>query len=557
MGAISLDQSNRLKADSPRANFIAALTPARCRWLMAAMVMIGFVARLFYLRHLCPFDLTGDEAQYWDWSRQLDWSYYSKGPLVAWIIRGSCSLFGDFAWAVRLPALALSTGASVVAYWLTWRLFDSDRLALAVVALSWCSPLFVAGGLLMTIDPPFYFCWALAVAFTVRAVFDESRTAWIGVAAAVGIGFLAKYAMLLYLPIMLGFLAADKPSRRWLATAWPWAAVAVALLFMTPVILWNHRHGWVSLRHVSTQTGATGGRLAAGNFPEFFASQVGIVNPLIFVTMIAAAIWAIRGQVDGVRARAVRLLMWAGLPFFGAVALTSLRTKAQANWAGPAYFSMMILAVYFLSTRRDAQRRSAWGIVTAAAITLGLIALPLMHDFHWAHLAIQRWNSSNPDSKAIRARAIDPTVKFSGYGKLGQIVGSQLAAMPNAFVIAEDYQTAAELAFYIPGQPVTFCAGSWFKDPDDRKRMSQYDVWPDRALDRAELVGRNALYVGYMNDDIRAAFDDVEGSFVAPGAKPTEKLQIERGGVYLRTFRIWRCRGFKGMSRPADAREGY
>ena len=26
---------------------------------------------------------------YWDWSRHLDWSYYSKGPLVAWLIRGS------------------------------------------------------------------------------------------------------------------------------------------------------------------------------------------------------------------------------------------------------------------------------------------------------------------------------------------------------------------------------------------------------------------------------------------------------------------------------------
>ena len=34
----------------------------------------------------CPFDLTADEAQYWEWSRHLDWSYYSKGPMIAYLI---------------------------------------------------------------------------------------------------------------------------------------------------------------------------------------------------------------------------------------------------------------------------------------------------------------------------------------------------------------------------------------------------------------------------------------------------------------------------------------
>ena len=67
---------------------------------------------------LCPLELAPDEAHYWDWSRHLDWSYYSKGPLVAWLIRASCELFGplsleltgSLAAAVRLPAVALSRG---------------------------------------------------------------------------------------------------------------------------------------------------------------------------------------------------------------------------------------------------------------------------------------------------------------------------------------------------------------------------------------------------------------------------------------------------------------
>ena len=35
----------------------------------------------------CDWDFCNDEAEYWAWSRRLDWSYYSRGPLIAWLIR--------------------------------------------------------------------------------------------------------------------------------------------------------------------------------------------------------------------------------------------------------------------------------------------------------------------------------------------------------------------------------------------------------------------------------------------------------------------------------------
>jgi len=34
-----------------------------------------------------PLDLSGEEAHYWEWSKRLDWAYYSKGPLIAVSIR--------------------------------------------------------------------------------------------------------------------------------------------------------------------------------------------------------------------------------------------------------------------------------------------------------------------------------------------------------------------------------------------------------------------------------------------------------------------------------------
>src|SRR5437763_7359057 len=107
------------------------LTPARCRLILAGVLLLGFVSHLLYLTHDCPIDLSGDEAQYWDWSRHLDLSYYSKGPLIAYLIRASCSILGDTMPGVRFPALLLAVGTSSCIYWLTLRLFRSDRLALA------------------------------------------------------------------------------------------------------------------------------------------------------------------------------------------------------------------------------------------------------------------------------------------------------------------------------------------------------------------------------------------------------------------------------------------
>src|SRR3954465_5995367 len=178
---------------------LAWLTPGVCRLIFAGVLLFGLVSHVRYLTHDCPIDLSGDEAHYWDWSRHLDISYYSKGPMVAWLIRASCSMFGDTMPAVRFPALLLAVGSSICTYWLTLRLFKSDRIALGAVLLNHLVPMFVAGSVLMTIDPPFFFSWGLATCFAVKAIFDEKKWAWIAMGIAIGLGFWAKFTELYWL----------------------------------------------------------------------------------------------------------------------------------------------------------------------------------------------------------------------------------------------------------------------------------------------------------------------------------------------------------------------
>ena len=80
----------------------------RLRWLAVFLILAVTAFRVCYLFFWGPYDLAPDEGHYWDWSRHLDWSYYSKGPLVAWIIRAGCALFGDAAVEIEgtlMPAV--------------------------------------------------------------------------------------------------------------------------------------------------------------------------------------------------------------------------------------------------------------------------------------------------------------------------------------------------------------------------------------------------------------------------------------------------------------------
>jgi 4-amino-4-deoxy-L-arabinose transferase-like glycosyltransferase len=504
--------------------------------ILALVLGLGFLAHVRYLTHDCPVDLSGDEAQYWDWSRQFDLSYYSKGPLVAYIIRASCAIFGDTMPAVRFPALLLGVGTSLFTYFLASMLFRSERVALGAVLLNHIVPMFVAGSILMTIDPPFFFCWAAATFFAALAVFKEKKWAWAGVGVFAGLGFLAKYAMLLWFVGAGGFILAEALSRKRRPGAGPWIASAIALVFTTPVIVWNARHGWVSFQHVAHQTGASGGSLRQGNFFEFIASQIGGINPLIAVFMIFAIIHAIRSR--DARAIEMRFLVWIGLSFFACVSLTSLFAKVQVNWPAPAYFTLMILTAYFIATRlREPITWRRWRGWLYATIAVGIVTVPIVHDVSLVFPLLQRLG--------IDPANADYMAKLRGWEKLGQHVSRQLDELgPGALVLCDDYMQTAEMAFYVKGHPKTFYAGSYFAS--DPKRLTQYDMWPDRALENPQLLGRDAVYIGKGH----ALPADVKQAFERTGK--LEEIPVVVRGVEVKSFKVWICYGFKGMKRPVN-----
>jgi 4-amino-4-deoxy-L-arabinose transferase-like glycosyltransferase len=477
--------------------------------------------------------LAPDEAHYWEWSRRLDWSYYSKGPLVAYLIALSTRLGGHTEFWVRLPAVLLGTGLAATAYFLARRIFGSERAGFLSVVLLSVMPLYAAGSVLMTIDPPFVFSWGLAAMLLCRAIHRRNAGSWYGAGIVFGLGLLGKYTMLMLLPCVLIWLLASPRLRPWLRRREPYEAALVGLLIFSPVIVWNARHAWLSGRHVLIQAGAGERRASLLGGPEFLGSQLLVISPFLFLLLLLGMAWAWR---EGLRRGRDDLLLLACLSapvllFFQA---WGFLTKVQANWAAHAYFTAAVAAAGWSGTwqerggRRGATRRLNALLLASIILPAALLPLALVPD------VLGLFGARLPAALDLVGK------RLRGWPELGRAVSEALrTGSPPPFLVSDRYQIASELAFYVEGHPRVYNANLG-------RRMNQYDLWGGWE----GLRGRDGLFVTYGAGDppeeLRRAFQEVERVKV---------VSIVHRGEHLRDFSIFRGRSFQGF--PARAFTGY
>ena len=87
-----------LSLRNKRENFTLLNTP------VVLFILITITILRIYSLYVTPIELSVDEAQYWHWSRNIDFGYFTKPPLIAWLIGFSTFIFGNEEWAVRLFA---------------------------------------------------------------------------------------------------------------------------------------------------------------------------------------------------------------------------------------------------------------------------------------------------------------------------------------------------------------------------------------------------------------------------------------------------------------------
>jgi 4-amino-4-deoxy-L-arabinose transferase-like glycosyltransferase len=502
-----------------------------CFWLF-----LGF-AVTFHLWFIASgrLDLAPDEAYYWTWSNRLGWSYYSKGPMVAYLIALSTRLGGDTEFYVRLPAVILSAGTGLLTFLLARKICGSARAGLDAVLLVGATPLAQAGSILMTIDTPLVFFWVLVLFSTQRALEGNHTGWWLLTGAALGFGLLSKYTMAVMIPQVFLYLALSRSHRSWIGRPGPYLALGTGLLLFVPVVWWNATHGWISFRHLFSQIG--GGKIAVSplkSLGEFAGSQIAVVTPILF-TLLMIGMWRVGRAALGRHADDASLFLFCGsVPLLLVCLLVSLWTKVQANWAAPTYIAAAIAAAAWLSgsSRNGIPYRRTWAarsLFVSALLTGFLVS------------GIGYLPQSLASVGLPHHQELDPTVRLRGWKELGLQVSEMHQEMNRSrptFLFSDQYGIASEMMFYVPGHPKTYNIPLW-------RRMNQFDVWGGTE----EVLGWDAIFVsgrtGELPSAILRSFESVHRDW------PHHLATLDQKG----SWSIFRCHGFRGF--PPLKPQGY
>ena len=100
----------------------------KANYFLFTSCLFFLVVKIIAIR-FTNFDLFGDEAQYWLWSQNLDFGYYSKPPLLSWIIAVVCSIFGNSIFVIKMIPVFLYCLTSYVIFLLSKKLFGNNEFA--------------------------------------------------------------------------------------------------------------------------------------------------------------------------------------------------------------------------------------------------------------------------------------------------------------------------------------------------------------------------------------------------------------------------------------------
>jgi len=343
-------------------------------WNRAAVIfIIGLSALRLILMTLSPLNLHGDEAQYWAWAQDLDWGYFTKPPMIAWVIAATTFVFGDSEWAVRLSSPLLHPLTAYVIF-RTARLVYNARTGFWAAVIYLLMPaVWLSAGIVST-DVPLLLCWAIALNGWLHIRRSPHWGYALQIGAAIGLGLLSKYAMLFFLPALAVAIMWDKATQRALLSRRGLLTLVTALLIITPNILWNIRNDFATVSHTAANANWGGIPLHPLEFLEFISSQFAVLGPVSFVLLLAALWAALKARLDH-PSIFIAAFVLSPLLIISAEALIS---RANANWAVTAYVAGSILSAHYLM-----QIWERWGrrfimgksLITAACFAAALIVI--------------------------------------------------------------------------------------------------------------------------------------------------------------------------------------
>ena len=411
--------------------------------LLVAAAMLRSLAII-----LSPLELGVDEAQYWLWSTEFDFGYYTKPPLTSWIIGASHQLFGHHVWAVRLPAPWLHLVTALVlwraAAWFAGPV--AGPVAGRLAALLWtCLPAVALGSFVISTDTPLLLFWSLGLLALVGGVTGRVpvRRAMMFAGGAFGIAFLGKYAAIYGLAGVLLFWGLDRLSG---ARVFSPASVLIFVISMgvvaSPNLLWNLANDFTTVRHLGDNANLDRQSLDPLNSLRFLGAQFATAGPVVFALMFTI-LWPGRSGTGRDRAGGLlmrRLLICLSVPVIAVIMIQAFLSEANANWALAAMPALVIWLASWLAGDGQGRWRARLGgmaLVINAGLSVIILVVTLAGTL----------GPLTPQS--------DPLRRQRGWQQLATDTQAALTRHEATTVIADRRASAALLSWHFHGAGLT------------------------------------------------------------------------------------------------------
>ncbi|MEC9367746.1 MAG: glycosyltransferase family 39 protein [Pseudomonadota bacterium] len=476
------------------------------RWARSALIaMAAILAFRVAALALNRTDLMFDEAQYWTWSRDLDFGYFSKPPLIAWLIAGVSKLCGNGESCVRAPSPFLYAGASWFIFLSARRLYDARTGFWASLVFATLPGVSFSSGIIST-DVPLLFFWSVAL-WGFIGLMQAPQWYWAAIlGAAIGLGLNAKYSMAYFVGCALLCIVREPALRRLTRDPRSYAALLLALALLLPNLIWNARNGLATISHTADNANWGGALLHPLKMLEFAGAQFGVFGPVMFALLL----WISWRAMRTAPSNEDRLLLWFSLPVLAVITLQALLSRAHANWAATAYPAASIVVTAWLL------REKSWALLRGS---LSLHACVMVVLAAGAAMAPQLSfpGGRNPYDRVLGWKALAASVR-------DEMVGRRYQA-----ILTEDRWLTAELLYYL--RKNRFTIRSWRPGPAPRDHFEM--TRPYKGSEETLLL----VSLRPTASHITARFED---------AQSLGERRASGGGPAARPIWMWALSGYRG-----------
>ena len=301
-------------------------------FLVCLLILIKILSIYF-----TNFNLFGDEAQYWLWSKELDFGYFSKPPFLSWFIAAYTNVIGDSFFSLKILPTLIYFSISLALYSLCRNIGLEKTSSTSCVLIFLFIPAVSFSSFIISTDLFLLFFWTLSLNMVIKIKKTPNTKNFVLLGIFLGLALLSKYAAIYFILCFFIYVLLDKEFRNLLLFNYLKFILCIfcIIFVIMPNIVWNINNSWVTFQHTSDNANFGNIKINFLRGFEFLVIQILMLGPILFIANV------VNYKKINIKPNTKFLLIFS-LPIFLIVFVEAVIVRANANWAAPALISFFL-----------------------------------------------------------------------------------------------------------------------------------------------------------------------------------------------------------------------